>query len=170
MTTETMDTVLQVLSWLVIIFGTLWFVTGIIGYMHRRAYNLTSAESGGSRVTPDFLKVDQKKREAAIERGAAYDKVLDRREAAAAAGTVEKVGTLTRAGATLAASATLVAAVVTALTRVESMQTGVEQLSSWDSLVGLARQYPAGVTVAVLVIGTNIVAFVKATKKTTAKH
>jgi len=166
-----MDTVLQVLSWLVIIFGTLWFVTGIIGYMHRRAYNLTSAESGGSRVTPDFLKVDRKKREAAIERGAAYDQVLDRREAAAAAsGTVEKVGTLTRAGATIAASATLVAAVVTALTRVESMQTGVEQLSSWDSLVGLARQYPAGVTVAVLVIGTNIVAFVKATKKTTAKH
>lgn len=174
MTTETMDTVLQVLSWLVIIFGTLWFATGIIGYMHRRAYNLTSAESGGSKVTPDFLKVDRKKREAAIERGAAYDQVLDRREAAAAAaalapGTVDKVGTLSRAGATITATFTLVAAVVGTLTRVESLQQGVDQLSSWDSLTAIVKQYPAGTIVAILVIGANIIVFVKATKKTPAK-
>ena len=42
---QTFDTVLMIASWLVLIFGTLWFVTGFLGWMHRRAYNLTRAES-----------------------------------------------------------------------------------------------------------------------------
>lgn len=168
MTTETMDTVLQALSWLVIIFGTLWFATGILGFLHRRAYNLTKAETGGSAVTPDFLKVDRKKREAAIERGAAYDQVLDRR-AAAQAGTVDRVSALARTGALVTATFTLAGAIIGTLTRIDTLQEGVEQLSSWDSFVSIVKQYPAGTMVAVLVIGANIIVFVKATKKTPAK-
>jgi hypothetical protein len=164
---ETLDTVLMILSWLVIIFGTVWFATGIIGYFHRKSYNLTRAESGGSKpITPDFLKVDQKKRQAAIDRGAAYSEVLDAR--AAPSSPVAKASNWARAGATATASATLLAAIVGTITRVRVLQEGVEQLSSWDAITALVKEYPAGVIVAVLIIGTNIVIFVKATKKTPA--
>lgn len=175
----TMDTILTVLSWLVIIFGTAWFATLIIGYMHRRSYNLTRAESGGSKaITPDFLKVDEKKRQAAIDRGAAYDKVLEERaaaeRAAAAAATagpspVSKFEAWSRAGALISASFTLVAAVVGTLTRVDTLQKGVVQLSTGDSLMAIVQDHPVGTLVAVLVIGANIIVFAKATKKTPAK-
>ena len=170
---QTFDTVLMIASWLVLIFGTLWFVTGFLGWMHRRAYNLTRAESdGSSAVTPDFLKVDKKKRQAAIERGEAYDEVLEKRAAAAAAAanpTVEQVNKVSRAVALITASFTLVGAVISTLTRVDTMQEGVEQLSSWDSFVATIQKYPAGAVVAALVIGANIIIFVKATKKIPAR-
>ena len=166
---QTLDTVLMVLSWLVLIFGTLWFATGILGYFHRKSYNLTRAESGGSRaVTPDFLTVDKKKREAAIKRGEAYDEVLQAR-AVAAESPMEKANGWARIGATATAAATLIGAVVGTVSRVGSFQEGVEQMGSWEALSGLVKQYPAGAIVAVLVIGTNIVIFAKATKKTPAK-
>lgn len=167
---ETLDTVLMVLSWLVIISGSLWFVTGILGYFHRKSYNLTAAESGGSKpITPDFLKVDAKKRQEAIDRGAAYDEVLAKREAAAKAAAggqaaVEKVGAMARAGALTTASFTLVAAVVGTLTRVKTLQEGAAQLTTWESLVETVQKYPVGAIIAVLVIGANIIVFVKATK------
>lgn len=168
--TQTMDTVLQILSWLVIVFGGLWLVTGVLGYMHRRAYNLTSAESGTSKnIKPDFLKVDKKKREAAIQRGEAFEKELESREVAAGKAPGEKLGVWSRAGATISAGFTLVAAVVGTLTKVDSLQSGVGQLSSWDKLSNTMSQHKVGTVVAILVIGANILVFVKATKKTPAR-
>ena len=82
-TTSTVDALLGMFSWLVIIFGAVWLITSIIGYFHRRAYNLTLAESGGSPIRPDFLKVDKKRRREAIERGEEYSDVLEKRAEAA---------------------------------------------------------------------------------------
>jgi hypothetical protein len=161
-TSPALDSVLTVLSWLVIIFGTIWLVTGVIGYFHRRAYNLTRAESGGSGpVKPDFLKVDRQKREEAIERGEAYTEVLEERSVnpPEASPGVKKLGTVSRTGALITAAFTLIAAIFGALTRMSSLQAGVEQLSSWDSFASMVREYPVGAVVAVLVIGAHAVIF-----------
>ncbi len=168
--TQTIDTVLRILTWLVIGFTGLWLVTGVVGYLHRRAYNLTRAESGGSKpITPDFLKVDKKKRQAAIDRGESYDEVLEKRQALAARSPAEKIGVWSRAGATISASFTLVAAVVGTLTKVDALQKGAGDLSSWDRLSNIVQQHKVGTVIAVIVIGANVLVFVNATKKTLAK-
>ena len=162
---ETIDTVLRIVSWCVIGFAAIWFVTSVIGFFHRRAYNLTHAESGPSRpITPDFLKVDKAKRDAAIARGEAYEKVLDTREAPAPK-TVKKVASWSRIFATGAALIGLFTTVIGAIAQVESYQERLENYSSWDRLVDLATQNPIGTTVTLAVIAANIYLVVKKIQK-----
>jgi uncharacterized membrane protein len=168
---ENIDAALRILSWCVIAFAVLWLTTAVIGYFHRRAYNLTRAESGRSRnIKPDFLKVNKGKRQAAIERGQAYDAVLDAREAAGAATTVETVCFWSRLGAMATAILALVAMVVGTLTHIDSIQTGINQISSWDKFSLLVSEHKAGAVVALAVIGANIIVFVRTSKKTLAKR
>ncbi len=164
---DTIDRVLQILSWCVIAFAATWLVTSIIGYLHRRAYNLTHAESGHSKnIKPDFLTVDKAKRQDAIDRGKAYDAVLDAREAAARPSpTVEKVGLWARFVATTAALLGLVATIVGTMQKVSSIQEGVAELSSWVKLVELVSQNKAGTIIALAVIGANIIVVVKKLNK-----
>src|SRR6185503_3262066 len=71
---------LGIVQWTVLGFAMVWVGARIIGTLHRRAYNLTYAESGVSRkVQPDFLKVDRHKRQEAIARGEQYDEALNKR-------------------------------------------------------------------------------------------
>lgn len=162
----TIDTALRILSWCVIGFGALWLVTSVIGVFHRRAYNLTHAESGRSKhITPDFLKVDRAKREAAIDRGRAYDAVLDAREAPPSVATVAQVGLWSRLAAMTTATLAVVAAIVGTVTKVDSIQSGIDTVSSWDRLGHFVGQHKAGAVVAVIVIGANIVVYVNALKK-----
>ncbi len=169
---QTVDTVLLILTWFVVIFGGLWLVTGVIGYMHRRAYNLTRAESGRSKnIQPDFLRVDHKKRDAAMKRGAAYDRELERRdeaEAAALKPPVDRLHAWSKAAATVSAAFTLLTAVIGTLTKVDSMQAGAQQLGSWDSLVDTMNRHPIGSSVAIIVIIANVIVFIKAAKKASA--
>jgi uncharacterized membrane protein len=165
---DTVDTALRILSWCVITFAALWLVTAVIGYFHRRAYNLTRAESGRSRnIKPDFLKVDKGKRQAAIERGTAYDAVLEAREPAGAATTVDTVRFWSRLAAMSTASLAAVATLVGTLMKVESIQAGITQLSSWEKFSRLVSENKAGAVVALVVIGSNVVVFVKTRKKKT---
>jgi hypothetical protein len=148
-------------------------VTAVVGYFYRRSYNLTHAESGGSKhITPDFLKVDKDKRKAAEQRGAAYDAVLDAREAAGPAATAASVDKL-RSWTRLAAVSTAILAVVTTifgtLKNVDTIQEGLNQFSSWDRFTQLVSQNKAGAVVAFAVIGSNIIVFVKTLKKTPEK-
>lgn len=168
---DTMETVLTILSYATIAFAGLWLVTSILGYMHRKSYNLTRAESGGGKpITPDFLKVDEKKRKAAIERGAAYDEVLDARAAAAGQSpAVAKADFWSRAAALVTAFFTLAGAVIGTITKVGTMEEGAAQLSNWETFVDIVTQHPVGTTIAIIVIGANIIIFFKATKKTPAK-
>jgi uncharacterized membrane protein len=162
-TPETIDTVLRILSWSVIAFGALWLVTGTIGYFHRRAYNLTHAESGRSKnIKPDFLKVDKAKRQAAIERGDAYTAVLAAREART---PVERVTFWSRVAAGLSAVLGLVAMIVGTITKVDSLQRGIDQVSSWERFSQLVSDNKAGAIVAIAVIGANIIVFAESSKK-----
>jgi hypothetical protein len=153
---ETIDAVLRIASWCVIGFAALWLVTSIIGAFYRRAYNLTHTESGSSQnVTPDFLKVDRAKREAAIARGQAYDQVLERREAAARA-PVKTAMTWSRILATGAALVTFLTAVIGAFEKIEAYQDNLEEMGSFDRFMQLIAQNPIGTAVAVAVVAANI--------------
>ena len=174
LTSPSVQWMLAILSWCVIIFGALWLVAAVVGFFHRRAYNLTHAEAGHSKnIKPDFLKVDHAKREAAIQRGEAYDEVLTAREAAALSGgaaTTAKVGLWSRLAALTMATLALVAAIIGSLQKIESVQQGINQMSSWDRFAQLVSDNKAGAAVAVIVIGANVVVFVNALKKNSSEH
>ena len=71
---------LEIVQWTLVGCAIVWVIARVMGVLHRRAYNLTYAESGRSKqVQPDFLKVDKHKRQDAIARGAQFDDALDRR-------------------------------------------------------------------------------------------
>jgi hypothetical protein len=155
---------LEVASWVVVGTGALWLVTSIIGVFYRGAYNLTHAESGSTRpVTPDFLKVDHAKRDAAIARGKAYDSELAKRESQSK--KVRTAGWWSRMFATAAAFVTLLTAVLGAVEKAASYQGNIERYTTWDGLVDLVNTYPIGTAVAVAVIAANVYVFVTKVRK-----
>ncbi len=169
----TADAILQVLTWVLVALAAVWLITTVIRYFYRRAYNLTHAESGKSRdIKPDFLKVDKDKRQAALDRGAAYDARLAARETESAgkAATVEKAWYWSRIAATSAAILTLVATVLYTLDSVETIEKGLKQFSSWDRFAQLVSQHKVAAAVAIAVIGANIIATVKTIRKAAGKH
>jgi hypothetical protein len=171
-TPDAIDRTLQIVAWCVVVFGGLWLVTSVMGYFHRRAYNLTHAESGGSKnIKPDFLKVDQGQRDAAIARGEAYGQTLSDREKPSAAprSPVQTLSTWSRIAATGAAVIGLVATVVGTLQKIDSIQAGVERLSSWETFSAIVRENAVGATVAAIVIVANVVVVVKKMQKPAAE-
>jgi hypothetical protein len=168
---EQIDTALNVLTWAGLGFTALWAVTSLIGFMTRRAYNLTHAESGHSKaLSPDFLNPDAAKRRAAITRGKAYDATLEAREVAAPAPArpMETASWWARMAALSTALLTLVAAVIGTVTKVQAIDIGVQQVSSMDSFLDIVTQHKVGAAVALAVIGSQIVVFASTSKKTLA--
>lgn len=150
---ETVDRYLPMISWLIVGFGGLWLVTGVIGYFQRKAYNLTHAESGSSKnIKPDFLKVDHGKREAALERGAKFGQELDRREEAALKPPIAAVCRWSRIFATLTVLVGLAVTIVGTLQKVESLQ---QDFGSWDRFVQIVQQNQLGAIVAAAIIAAN---------------
>jgi hypothetical protein len=163
MSPETLDSVLQVLTWLLVGFGAVWLVSSVIAHFHRRAYNLTHAESGRSKnIKPDFLKVDQAKRQAATERGRAYDAKLTAREAEPPQTTAEKVSFFSRLSAGMTAVATLVTTVLATLSRIPVTDREVGLFGRFFEIV---NEHKWGALVALLVISANVFVFVETSKK-----
>lgn len=168
-TPERVDAGLQILFWCLVAFVGLWAVSGLLTHLHRRAYNLTSAESGGSKkIKPDFLTVDARKRQSAIDRGKAYDAVLDARDRESGT-TSDKVCFWSRAGAIATALIGLVVTVLGTVTRIDTLQAGVNQISSWDTFSGIISRNKAGAVLAVAVIAISVIEVSKKLKTTPAK-
>ncbi len=168
LTREQIDTALNVLTWAGLGFATLWAVTSVVGYFHRRTYNLTHADSGRSKgISPDFLNPDAAKRRAAIARGKAYEATLDRREeAAGTAGPVDTASWWARTAALATAVLTLLATVMGTVTKVSAIDMDIQRVSSMDSFLDIVNQHKVGATVALAIIGAHLVVFVKSSKKT----
>jgi len=164
---ENYQRIFNIVTWALGGLGGLWLVTGVMGYLHRRAYNLTHAESGRSQnIKPDFLKVDKKAHVEAVERGELYDAKLSQREGVVAPPPpTAYLERLARIATTITAVFGLIAAVVGTLTKADALQAGFENITSFDRLTTIVRNYPFGVLVAVVVIVANVVAFWTAEKK-----
>jgi hypothetical protein len=80
---------------------------------------------------------------------------------------VKQAGFWSRAAATVTAFLTLVSTVIGSLQKAESLEEGAVELGSWDTLMAIIKEHPLGTTIAVILIGANVIVFVKATKKST---
>ncbi len=171
-TPEQVDTWLNALAWVLAACTLLWIATSIIGHLHRRNYNLTKADaSGGKVVRPDFLDVDHKARREAIRRGEQYEKQLDAREAAALAPpatAAESAGRWARWAATGTALFTLAGTILGTLSKVSAFDQQVQQVATSDFFVQTVRDHKLGATIAVAVIGAQIVLFVQARRRTSS--
>ncbi len=168
---ENLQALVRMMFWAAGALGALWLVTSVLSYFHRRAYNLTRAESGPSKnIKPDFLTVDHAKRSAAIARGEAYEQTLTAREAAAAGGAppAAALGMWARMGALTAATLSLLTLIVGTLTKIDSLQAGAAEFSSWDRFSQLVSQNKVGTVIAIAIIGANVIVFVQQSKKTIA--
>ena len=146
---------LEIVQWTVVAFAIVWVITRVIGTMHRRAYNLTYAESGRSKkVQPDFLTVDKNKRQDALARGEQFDDALKRR----GDGPPSPIGAVRRwsgLGATLTALVGLFFSAVMTLNAVQTTDGVVRQLGNWEKLKLLVVQHQVGAVVCAAVIASN---------------
>jgi hypothetical protein len=161
---ENVNQTLELITWALAAFVVVWIVTSIIGAMHRRAYNLTHAESGGSKkIQPDFLKVDKAKREAAIARGEKFTDKLDEREAPKTPAAT--ASTWARIAASATAIIGLVFTAVTTMGRVAATDEAVRDLGNWEKLSAIVSQHQVGAILCVAVIASNAYIVVKKIKK-----
>lgn len=128
-----------------------WAALTVFGWLKRRAYNLTEAESAPSKaITPDFLKVDAAKREAAIERGRQFDTGPPAATAPPALSTASRVS---RMVALLLAVLSFLAAAAAALQKIDTVQSLYSRLtSSWDQFLAIIQHYAIGFAFALVVI------------------
>ena len=158
--------------WAAVAFAVVWVVSVIFIQMRRRATNLTSAHQAGVKkeATPDFMKVDQKARDAAMQRGQAYEKELDTREAAEAAAAAGKgakkppmnmLKTISGIASFAFSLFTLLGAV---LGTFKTMDAAGAQLSKFDQVGVMFVKYPIPTIICLFVIGYTIFVWVSQKK------
>ena len=158
--------------WAAVAFALVWVVSVIFIQMRRRATNLTSAHQAGVKkeATPDFMKVDQKARDAAMQRGQAYEKELDTREAAEAAAAAGKgakkppmnmLKTISGIASFAFSLFTLLGAV---LGTFKTMDAAGAQLSKFDQVGVMFVKYPIPTIICLFVIGYTIFVWVSQKK------
>ena len=158
--------------WAAVGFAALWLVATVFIHLRRRATNLTSAQQAGVHkdATPDFMKVDHKARDAAMQRGEAFDRELTERakaEAAAAAGKPVKrepanmVKTLSGIASFAFSLFTLLGAI---LGTFRTMDAAGTQLSKLDQVGAVVSQNPIPALICLFVIGYTIFLWVSQKK------
>jgi hypothetical protein len=175
-TTIVLDDWMLYLMYAAVAFAALWLVSTIFIQLRRRATNLTSAQQAGVKkdATPDFMKVDQKARDAAMQRGEAYDKELverEKAEAAAAAGKPAKrepVGILKRISGIAAFAFSLFTLLGTVLGTFRTLDQAGVQLSKFDQAGAIVAQYPIPTAICVFVIGYTLFIWITQKKWTDA--
>lgn len=162
---------LTYVMWAAVAFAALWVISTLFIQMRRRATNLTSAQQAGVKknATPDFMKVDQKARDAAMQRGQAYEKELDTREAAEAAmagkaakkAPINMLKTISGIASFAFSLFTLLGAV---LGTFRTMDAAGAQLSKFDQVGVMAMKYPIPTIICLFVIGYTIFVWVSQKK------
>jgi Flp pilus assembly protein TadB len=141
----------------------IWLAVTAFVIWRRHASNLTpvNAAERSRKAQPDFLKVDQKAREEAIERGDKFEKALDRRDAAEerAASRLKPA----KSAQKVAGLAALIMSIFTMLSVVTSSVftlTGAGQLagefSTWERARAIIEAHPIAFTLCVLIILARI--------------
>ncbi len=163
-TVDDLPTWLEPLLYVTMVIVAIWVVSSLFVHMRRRASNLTSAHQTGVKkdASPDFLKVDHKARDAAMQRGEAYEETLTAREAAEAADApivkrASMVSRLSGLASLLFSLFSLAGAVSTVMMQVERM-TGT--IGRADQLMLVVQKYPIPVAICIFVIGFHIFHYV----------
>ena len=142
----------------------IWGAISLFIYLRRRALNLTpvSAARKNEQAQPDFLKVDEKARAEALQKGEAFEQKLSAQEAAeaaAAAATLKPAMTGQRVAgiaALLMSIFTLGTMISGALFQITRMGQLMQEYSSIERLTAVISNHPFAFAVAVFVIGYYI--------------
>ncbi len=141
--------------------AALWLALAIFVYWRRRAANLTpvTAPRPSKDAQPDFLNVDHKARRAAIERGEAFERELDEREAEearraemVALGSATTAGRFARIASLIMSIFTLATMVLGSIMNIGKMGEMMQQYSTGERIAAVVRAHPIGTAVIVLVI------------------
>lgn len=146
----------------------IWLAVTVFVWWRRSASNLTpvNAASKDKSAQPDFLRVDKKAREEALERGEAFDKEIERRvreaEKAKARGgrapaTVsQRLARFLSFFMSLFTLATMVFGAIFQVTRMGQM---MKEYSTLERIVTVVQNHPISFTVATLVIVFQVYRF-----------
>lgn len=148
---------MQVLLWVAAIGGAAWLVFGVLGAMHRRAFNATPIETkSASGVQLGYLEVDDEKRAAAIKAGNVdpnRQRPLLRTNAgkpiSPAVAERAKMGRMAKTIGLISAVASFIAAALVTLHSVPNMHDTALLLANYT---GVIRAYPIGFAIAAIVI------------------
>lgn len=144
-----------------IVLALIWLALSLVAWWRRRAYNLTvtSTARRSRKAQPDFLKVDEAARSAAIARGAAHEAFLEEREreeALAALKAAKDPMSLGRRIAGIAAFGmslfTLATVILGSVSNVSKMGEALEAVSSMEKVRMVVEDHLLGTIVALLVI------------------
>jgi hypothetical protein len=142
-----------------------WILLALVAWWRRRAYNLTvaSTHKRSKKAQPDFLSVDQKAREKAIERGEAHEEELDDRDQAEAEAALAAAGKPVGLAKRLASIATTAMSIFTLLTAISGaalnvgkMDEQVKQLTASGKIEYLLQEHTFGVIVVLLIIAFQV--------------
>jgi len=148
--------------------AAIWLALSIFVYWRRRAANLTpvTAPRPNKDAQPDFLNVDHKARREAIERGEAFEKQLQEREAEearlaamAGLGAATSVGRFARVASLVMSVFTLAMMIVGALLNIGKMGELMQNYSSAERIAAVVRNHPIGTAVIVIVIAATLFQF-----------
>ena len=143
----------------------IWIVLVLIAWWRRRAYNLTVASTArkSKKAQPDFLSVDKKAREEAIERGERHEKHLEEREREEALAALKAAKEPVTWASRIASAATFLMSLFTLLTGFAGTVLGVGRMEGYLVEAGtdgkieyLLREHTIGCIVVVLVIAYHI--------------
>ncbi|MBT9288090.1 hypothetical protein [Prosthecodimorpha staleyi] len=145
--------------------GGLWLVGAVLAAMHRRAYNLTRAETAGAALQPDFTRGGNADRRAAAEAAARAGAPASPEGGLAAAGgsvlapsPYARLCFWSRMSALVAAGTSLIAVVFQAVGAGRQAEEAAKAVGGLDGILAALAQHKIGVAVAVAVIIANMIA------------
>lgn len=148
----------------------IWVVLSVFLMWRRRASNLTpvNAASKSKAAQPDFLSVDQKSRQAAIERGEGFDKELERRERSEAGEPKKSALSMSQQIASiitfLMSLFTLATMIYGAIFQVSRMGMLMQEYSSVERIYTIVERHPIAFVFASMVVIFHIYHFVSQRK------
>lgn len=141
-----------------LIAAIIWILlTGFVMW-RRSASNLTPVQAAktNKKSQPDFLKVDQSAREAAIKRGERFDEELERQEQLAARGGAPSISSIGQRAAGivtfLMSLFSLAAMIYGSIIQVSRMGKMISDYSTLDKILTVIKTHPIAFSVAVFVI------------------
>jgi len=135
--------------YLVLLGGILWLTLSVISYFHRRAYNLTVAESVKGGDQPAFLD-NTGRSEKIREKAKAFDERIAAENMPET--PVTKACSVVRTITSIAALATFLVAIAGALARIQMYDNLVENLSSFEHFMSIIRTHWLGASVAAVIV------------------
>jgi hypothetical protein len=136
-----------------------WLFLALVAWWRRRAYNLTVASTAGrsKKAQPDFLRVDEKARKAAIARGEAHEEFLqDREEREDTKDPLSFSQRMAGLASLVMSIFTLATVVFGAIKNIQDMGKAYKSLGAFDKVQKALVDHWFGTSLAVFVIGWYI--------------